>query len=409
MKSWAYRLPGWGAIAYFVLAAVTLDRDPRIPRAAFQPYSAYNTGPEGCSLAFGYLAEGRRAETTSRPLESSFMAGDAVLFRIGPDTPVPPGLRVPGDPAPGEGDENDPDEKKTPAPPPRKDAPHALPLLTPDEEGWVRAGGRIVIAVGDRYARLETAPQGEGGTRKVFPLWPGVEKLDPPHRRVLKGPPLSGVHAVFAGGGGPVAARGRMGKGEVLLLSCPEIFQNESLGKADHLALLQSLAGGRPVVFDESVHGLSGEVGAMEILRQWGFGPALALAAVALLAAYWRKRSRLGPEEDDARETRIEAVDFVDSLAILYNRSLRRKQALAMYAREFEQAVGARTGLQGAALQAKTREFLKSPPGSEIGGRDLPVAEFQRRLKEINDAFGRLDHAKRAGDRRTGQGARRPA
>jgi hypothetical protein len=408
MKRWADRLPWWGAIAYVALAAYTLDRDPRIPRAAFQPYSVHNTGPAGCSLAHGYLAEGGRVETISRPLESSAIANDAVLFRIGPDTPVPPGLRAP---APEEVDEEESGEKKVSAPPTTKDAPRPPALLTPGEEGWVRDGGRIVIAVGDRYARLETAPQGEDETKKVFPLWAGVERLDPPHRRVLKGPPLSGVHAVFAADGGPVIARGRMGKGEVVLLSCPEIFQNGSLAKADHLVLLQSLAGGRPVVFDESVHGLSGEAGAVEILRQWGFGPALVLAVIASLASYWRGRSRLGPEEDDARETRIEAVDFVDSLAILYNRSLRRRQALAMYAKEFEQAVSARTGLHGAALQAKTREYLKTPPGPEGGPRerDLPVAEFQRKLRDINDAFGRLDHAKRAGDRRTGQGARRPA
>ena len=268
----------------------------------------------------------------------------------------------------------------------------------------------MVIAVNGPYASLKTDWRGEEDARKVFPAWAGVEKLDPPQKRVLAGAPLDDVHAVLATEKGPVAARGRMGKGEVVLLSVPEVFQNAHLAKADHLALLSTLAGGRKAVFDESVHGLSSEAGTVEILRRWGFGPLLVLAALASLVAYWRKRSRLGPEEDDARETRVEAVDFVDYLAMLYDRSLEKRQALGLYARAFEQAVAVRFGLKGAALEARVRDYVKSRPDLKGGGKkDIGAMEFQRGLREINEAFRRLDDAKRPGNRRTDEGARRPA
>ena len=95
MKRWIDRLPWWGAAAFVALAIVTLDRDASIARTAFQPFSVHNTSEQGLSLAFAYLAESDRASTLSRPLERSFLDANAVLFRVAPNSPVPPGLRRP--------------------------------------------------------------------------------------------------------------------------------------------------------------------------------------------------------------------------------------------------------------------------------------------------------------------------
>jgi len=89
------RLPWIMAAAFFVAGAAWLARDPHVPRQAFQAYSVHNTGEEGLSLAFRYLGEGRRVETLARPLERAFLDARAVLFRIRPNSPVPPGLRKP--------------------------------------------------------------------------------------------------------------------------------------------------------------------------------------------------------------------------------------------------------------------------------------------------------------------------
>ncbi len=95
MRRWLDRLPWWGAIAFFALALFTLGRDPRIARSAFQAFSAFNEQDTGLSLAYAYLSKTGSAAVVSRPVERSFLESDAVLFRIGPDSAVPPGLRKP--------------------------------------------------------------------------------------------------------------------------------------------------------------------------------------------------------------------------------------------------------------------------------------------------------------------------
>jgi hypothetical protein len=219
------------------------------------------------------------------------------------------------------------------------------------------------------------------------------------------------MHTLFASGTEPAVVRQKMGEGDLVVLALPEIFQNGHLAGGDHLALLDALAeSGRPVVFDDFIHGIKGDAGILEILRQWGFGPFLVLAAVAALAAFWRRRTRLGPEEDDHRETRVEAVDLVDSLALLYNRSLLRRQALALYRQAFERALGVQTGLRGPALEARLREFLPGGlPVRPVRGRDLSDGEFQRGLQSVNDAFRRLSDAKRSRSQREAPPAPRPA
>lgn len=247
------------------------------------------------------------------------------------------------------------------------------------------------------YASLQASPA-SGPAAKVFPAWPGVEKVEPPLARALGGKPLEEAHAVFASGGDASAARVPMGKGEAVLLAWPELFQNRHVARADHLALLGALAGtGRPVVFDEFVHDVQREASPVEILREWGFGTFLVLAAAAAAIVFWRRGSRLGPEEDDHRETRVEAVDFVDSLALLYGRTLSEGQALALYEKAFEQSVSARTGLKDQALREKVRELLR-------GSRP---ADFGRALMALNEAFRRLDDAKRPRSRGAAQGALR--
>lgn len=91
-------LPWIAAALFFAAALVWLDRDKRIPHAAFDAYSVQNTSPAGLSLSYNYLRStvaGGPTSTLSRPIERAALPADAVLFRIRPDSPVPPGLRKP--------------------------------------------------------------------------------------------------------------------------------------------------------------------------------------------------------------------------------------------------------------------------------------------------------------------------
>ena len=397
MSRWASRLP-WIAGAIFVAASVAwLARDSRIRHEAFRDYSIYNASAKGLSLAYRYLeSTGRTVQPLARAVERAFLPANGVLLRIRPEAIADPSLA--GDPnAVGLRPLHAWDSKD-----PSKYA------FTPEEEEWVRGGGRLVIAIDRPYGSIGVEAAGSEAPRKVFPIWPGVERIDPPAVRRLGRVP-DGV-SLYAAGAGPVVVRSRRGAGDIVLCSAPEVFQNGHLPRADHLALLDRLApSGRPVYFDEFVHGAQGGAGTVEILRQWGFGPFLVLIVLAALSSFWRRRVRVGPEEDDARETRVEAVDFVDSLALLYRRMLPRRHALTLYAKEFERAVAVQTGLRDAALKARIAELL--PPRGERAarGKDLAVPDFERELEQINQAFRRLNDAKRSGSGRPAAAGARPA
>lgn len=399
MSRWAARLP-WIAVALFAgLAVAWLWRDPRVRHEAFRDYSIYNSSAKGLSIAYRYLeSRGRDVKPLARPVERAFLPADGILLRIAPEPPLDPGMdeetgviRL----RPGHaGDERE----------------ASLYAFTAEEEAWVRGGGRLVLALDRRYGSIDVTTAPESAVRKVFPLWPGVAALEPPAPRILAGPTAREGVSLFAAGAAPVVSRIRRGKGDVVLCAAPELFQNGSLGKADHLAFLERLVETeRPVYFDEHVHGIERDAGMLEILRQWGFGPFIALIVLAALASFWRRRTRVGPEEDDHRETRVEAVDFVDSLALLYRRMLPRRHALALYAKAFEKAVAVQTGLRDAALQARVRELLPPRESRPAKGKDVAVPDFEKELELINLAFRRLNDAKRPGSGRSTAAGARPA
>jgi hypothetical protein len=323
------------------------------------------------------------------------------------------------------------------------------PLLTAAEEDWVRDGGRLVLAVASGFGTaLEVEvgqPAAAGLARKAFPIWPGVRRLLPDPPRTLAGPALIGMHALWLEGDAPIVARLALGAGDLVLLACPEVLHNRLLGRGDHLALLEALAGrgdgaggdgaenARPVFFDERGHGAEESAGMLEILASWGLGPLLLLLAAAGGAAWWRAAVRVGPPDREDRDVRSDAVELVDSLADLYDRALGRGDALRLYYDNFVRTVAADTGLKDAALAARTAELAPGLPLAELpplreplaaapalpapaaAGRptavsppvaasilassqpepDLPRPAFDRLLDTLNQAFRRLDDAKR--------------
>lgn len=387
-----------GAGAYFVAALAWLGWARPPARERYDEGSALNTSPQGLSLAYRYLGERARSGAGPVAVLSRLVGPDdlppgAVVFRVRPR--VLPFLRRSvriGE----DGDEEDAPKKAGDAKKAKPPSPHdATALLTPREEEWVRRGGRLVLALAKPYgaAGVEAAPKGE--VHKVYPLWPGVRQLLPEPARVLTGFVIERAHAVLVLGSRPVASRWPLGRGELFLLACPEVLENRLLGQADHLLLLEALAGTtRPVYFDEYVHGLQDQAGLIELLTRWRLGPALVLLGLVGAAAFWRGRVRVGPEEDDYQETRSDAVDLLDSLAQLYARSMRRDEALALYQESLSRAVSWKTGLRGEPLAARVRDMAGgAAPPRRRGPQDLSVAQFARALRSINEGFRRLRHA----------------
>jgi hypothetical protein len=225
-------------------------------------------------------------------------------------------------------------------------------------------------------------------TRKHLPVLPTVRELHPDSVHGLGGQLLERATVVFSRGGVPIAVRSVIGRGELWVLSTPEVLDNAHLASGDHLPLLTGLAGrGRPVFFDESVHGLEDAVGPGELVRRWGLGPSVVLAVAALALLVWRRRATLGtPAAWEDRRT--ESVDLLDSLSLLYLRALRPPQALALHRERLRHELQWRERLRPEGLEARTLAVL---PGWMLDPDErLRPGEFAHRLHQLNDAFRRI-------------------
>jgi hypothetical protein len=382
---------------YFVAALAWLAFDRRVPRQAFDSFSTENTAPEGTSLAYKYLAgRGRQVAQLTRPIESHAVARDGVVFRLA-ETHAPL-LTADEFPSDDEEDENltEKSRKKKPAPSakPKRRKP-ATPLLSDNEEEWVRGGGRLVLGVAGSYGPLEVRGLTGQQPRKAFPIWPGIDSLTLPEPRALAGADaLRHTHALFIAGNETVMARQAIGAGDVILFAAPEVFTNAHLANATNLELLAALAGAkRPVYFDEYVHGLAGDSGLIAMLKEWNLGPFLLLLLVIAGVVFWRGGRAVGKREDDHRETRSDAVDLVASLGALYDRSMLPGEALALYHHELTRAVAAQTRLRGEPLHKRVAELTGGMAVPQKHSK-LSPEQFRRILQVLNDSFRRIEHAK---------------
>jgi hypothetical protein len=382
--------------AYVVAVIVWLAADRRIPRQAFDDFSAENTSDQGLSLARAYLASsGRRVTLLERPIDVRYLPRNGVVFRVGSLTSFLDLVRELE-----KEQESDPKDKKTAKkPPPRNEQErlklqsgreHATPILDGEEDEWVRGGGRLVLATLHSYGGLDVRGASRARATKVFPLWRGIESLDEPAPRVLAGDPvLRAAHALYTIDAAPTIARIPVGAGDVILIAAPELFVNQFIGR--NLPLLMALAGEkRPVLFDEVVHGQRADDGALAIMKDWNLGPFLLLGLLAFALALWRNGVAVGPREDAFRDTRSEAVDLVDSLGALYVQSMTNGDAILLYYQSLTRTVAAQSGLRGEPLHRRVDDMTSHVrvPGK---GEKLDDETFHRSMTRINEAFARIE------------------
>ena len=352
------------AIAVFVAVTVAwIITDRRATERVYDDYSSANTSDSGVSQAAAYLARRGRMSPLTRPLGREPIEPDAVVFRITHEVPLL-------------FDPEDLEENEIGPPKPKQQR-----LLSDAEDAFVRHGGRMVIA--SHLGLLPSATPASLEAKKVFPLWPGVEALQVPEKTSAFLSLRPRMHALFVAGERVIVAREHIGQGDLYVVSWPELFQNGNLAKAGHLALLVALAGKRPVYFDEMVHGIAGDDGAVELMKEWNLGPFLALLGVIAVLVFWRGGRRIGPAEDDTRETRSEAVDLVHSLGALYRDVTTEEQALTLYHDALTRTVAHTSGLRGDALRKRVDDLT--------GGR--------RTLTALNEGFAKMKSSSRVGHR----------
>jgi hypothetical protein len=126
--------------------------------------------------------------------------------------------------------------------------------------------------------------------------------------------------------GDPIAVEEREGAGTIVLLADASPLQNRLLGEVDNAGLGLALAGGRPVVFVEGVHGYGAASGIQAIpARWWWLFGGLCLAALVLALARGR---RLGPAELRERELPPARVEFAEALATQLAKARPRGEAV---------------------------------------------------------------------------------
>jgi hypothetical protein len=406
-------LPLLLAIAAFFIAALIWIGSNRVAGHAFAEGSALNTSPAGTSLAYAYLGHHGMVKMLTTPLRDGAVPDNAVVFRIDSY-------------ADDSGDEDDErGDKKT----------KAVPFfLSPADEGFVRRGGRLVLAGHYFGGSIEMRDDAGKVAAKVFPIWPGLDTLSLPEGVGLAPRSLPrGMHTIFAANGEAVVARQTIGAGDVIVISVPEMFENGNLAADHHLALLAALAdemerrplagwtaGGssaahatraagpaavqpasrrrydqRPISFDEYTHGIASDDGVLALMTEWRLGPLLVLAGIAALFTFWRNARRIGPADAEERDTRSDAVDLVASLGALYGRSMTNGDAIALYRAALERTVAAQSGLRGDALHGRVADL--TPGLTPTTGEKIAAHAFDRHLQTINDAFRTLERTARGG------------
>jgi hypothetical protein len=375
-------------VAYVAATLIWIGSDRRIAQKTFQPFSSANTSDEGLSLAMKYLQRsGRRnVNMLTTPPDGTLPAGSVIFRALEPQEgfSLEELLRR----------ENEKDEK--PAKKKKKVESHRPiePLLSNDEEAYVRHGGRFVIAIAGRYDVTLTTRNVKPAKPaiKVFPIWTGIDRINLPLCRTLQAPDvLRRAHALYVIDEQPAIARMTIGSGDVILIAGPELFDNAHV--AQHLDLLTALAGDRRTVyFDETVHGLLTDTGTLDLLRGWRLGPALFLLLVIAIVTIWRGARRVGTAEDDFRDTRSDAVDLVSSLGALYDETMSRVEGIALYHQSLTRSVAAQTGLRGEPLQKRIAMLTRDMRPPEKTAR-MEIEEFNQMLSTLNEAFRKVEHA----------------
>ncbi len=187
---------------------------------------------------------------------------------------------------------------------------------------FLAGGGRLVLA--------STTFFGDLATTLLDPA-PRLGPAPPPEvTALLPVPETAGVATVATSGlyawkdtgaalpivgadGVTVVAVASIGRGRLVLLADPALLSNAFIGTNAHLGLAVAGEPGRPIVFDEYVHGYGSDSAITAIPPRWR--AALALLLLATFIWLWSIGSRFAPAEPADRVFPPARGLYVDALA----------------------------------------------------------------------------------------------
>lgn len=347
--------------AFYTAASMWIAGDRSAPQHVYDSYSTMSTAGDGLALAYAYLQRQHRSVSMmTHPIGTVPIPANGVVFRVGA---IPMAF---------EELEESTERRKAIA-----GKTTGTPFLRPEEYEFLSRGGRIVLAVPGNLVPLDFRNDAPATAESVFPFAANVRQIAiSPRRGIAASSLLPRMVTLYAAGTRVVVTREAVGHGDLVIVADPEIFTNDQLRIGNHLPLLLALCGGaaRPLLFDETIHGLSGNEGPLALLQDWNLGPFLALLLGVAALIVWRGSTRVGAPEDSYRETRSDAVDLVHSLGALYEHSMTEIQALRFYHEALVRQVAAQSGLRGDALHRRVGD----------------LTGHARSLAAINGAFEKL-------------------
>jgi len=264
---------------------------------------------------------------------------------------------------------------------------------------FTSAGGRLVIGGSNPYYLRnlrDRPPEWSSAGRTVW----NATGLGPVHEIVA----AARGRWVASGTSTPVVGTGddallnfeRVGRGEMWFLADPSPLENALLSQADNAAFGLALAGSRPVVFAEGVHGYGKERGLGAIPTPWKI--ALLLGIVAALVFVWSRARRFGPPDTKSRELPPARAEYVRSLSDTLERTHERAAALAP-----AQTYARRRLTQRAALGATPTSEELTRAARDLGCSDDEIAALLAPIGNDEQALalGRVTARVAGGDGRT--------
>lgn len=186
-----------------------------------------------------------------------------------------------------------------------------------------------------------------------------------------------------------LAAVYKIGKGDIIVVGDPMLFNNFALAHSDNSVLAAHLLldGGREAVFDEFYHGLSVRGNPFWLLTRPGY--ALLVTAILLFVgvATWREAILVGPPLTSPDASRRTMAEYVDAMSRFFNRGRKTRAFLLETVRD------------GALRQIAAEHGL---PHSKLEVDSIAAAVARRnpdRARKLRQAAANVDAVLAKGDK----------
>lgn len=325
-------------VALVLIALLAVLKSSQHTAAQSEP-STYDTGASGYAALYDLLSrEGSRVERFELPI-SELARGTGTLVIAGK------GALSAAAPSPG-----------------------ALEFL----DRWIRGGGRLVV--------LDDSPGSDA--RRALGL-PGSKQLRTQQHQAstgcafadaLRGMRIAGT---FASGYAPACSVKRAslftaghlaagiaytrGRGMVVVVTTPSVFDNLHLSQASNARSAYALLGGGPAAFDERVHGYAAGRTFWEVLPQ-PMRIALAIAIVAIVLAVIGANLPFAPSYEAQGPDERDSSAYIASLARMLERGGAAREAIARIASRCDQVLSNRTGDERARMLLRELRTLEATP-----------------------------------------------